>query len=124
MIRSVMEGIVLGLRNSLEIFEGLGVEYDRIVASGGGARGRLFREIQADVFGREIYTNAGSEQGCTGAALIAAVGVGAFANYAEACGQMVRFSPEVVAPNMENHKLYEERFQVYREIYDHNRDLF
>ena len=124
MIRSVMEGIVLGLRNSLEIFEGLGVEYDRIVASGGGARGRLFREIQADIFGREIYTNAGNEQGCTGAALTAAVGVGAYASFAEACGQMIRYSPEVVAPNMENHKLYEDRFAVYKEIYSRNREFF
>ena len=124
MIRSVMEGIVLGLRNSLAIFEGLGVEFDRIVASGGGARGRLFREIQADVFGREIYMNAGNEQACTGAALTAAVGVGTYKSFAEACAQMVRYSPEVVAPNMENHKLYEERFQIYKEIYGHNRDLF
>ena len=124
MIRSVMEGIVLGMRNSLEIFEGLGVRYDRIIASGGGARGQLFKQIQADVFGREIYTNAGNEQACTGAALTAAVGTGAYASFREACEQMVRYSPDVVAPNMENHKLYEERFQVYKEIYSHNKDLF
>ena len=124
MIRSVMEGIVLGLRNSLEIFEGLGVQYDRIVASGGGARGRLFREIQADIFGREIYMNAGNEQGCTGAALTAAVGVGAYPSFEKACAQMIRYSPEVVAPDMENHKLYDERFAVFKEIYGHNRDLF
>ena len=124
MIRSVMEGIVLGMRNSLEIFEGLGVQYDRIIASGGGARGKLFKQIQADIFGREIYTNAGSEQACTGAALTAAVGVGAYANFREACERMVRYSDEVVSPNMENHRLYEERFQVYKEIYDHNKDLF
>lgn len=124
MIRSAMEGIVLGMRNSMEIFEGLGVKCERIVASGGGARSRLFKQIQADVFGREIYTNAGNEQGCTGAALIAAVGVGAFPDFQAACESMVRYSPEVVEPNMENHKLYEERFQVFKQIYDHTRELF
>ncbi len=124
MIRSAMEGIVLGMRSSLEIFEGLGVKAERIVASGGGARSQLFKQIQADVFGREIYTNAGNEQACTGAALTAAVGVGAFADFGEACAAMVRYSPEVVAPDMKNHKLYEERFAVFKEIYEHNRTLF
>ncbi len=124
MIRSAMEGIVLGMRNSLSIFEGLGVKAERIVASGGGARSRLFKQIQADVFGREIYTNAGNEQGCTGAALIAAVGVGAFPGFKEACESMVRYSPEVVEPDMRNHALYEERFGAFKQIYDHNRDLF
>lgn len=124
MIRSVMEGIVLGLKNSLEIFEGQGVRYERIVASGGGARGRLFLEIQADVFGREIYVNASSEQACTGAAMTAAVGVGAYRDFAQAGAAMVRYRPEAVEPNMANHALYLERFEAYRQIYDHNRSLF
>lgn len=42
MIRSTMEGIVFGLRTSIEIFKDLGIEYHKIIASGGGARGKLF----------------------------------------------------------------------------------
>lgn len=45
MIRSTMEGIVFGLRTSIEIFKDLGIEYHKIIASGGGARGKLFLEM-------------------------------------------------------------------------------
>ena len=80
LIRSTMEGIIFGLKNSLEIFQDMGVEFQRILASGGGARGRLFRQIQADMFGKEIYTSLIQEQACMGAAITAAVGTGGYAS--------------------------------------------
>lgn len=124
MIRSTMEGIVFGLRTSIEIFKGLGIEYDRIIASGGGARGRLFLEMQADIFDCEIYTNTGSEQAGIGAAITAAVACGEYADYEEACAKLVHMKDIVVTPNRENQKYYEEQFAVYRELYGHNRELF
>ena len=45
-IRSTMEGVIFGLKESLEIFKGMGIRFDKVIASGGGARGQLFREIQ------------------------------------------------------------------------------
>ena len=80
MIRSTMEGIVFGLRTSIEIFKDLGIEYHKIIASGGGARGKLFLEMQADIFDCEIYTNQGNEQACIGAAITAAIAAGEFGN--------------------------------------------
>lgn len=124
MIRSAMEGIVYGLRNSLEIFQDMGILSDRVIASGGGARGRLFLEIQADVFGKDIYTNLCGEQAGMGAAITAAVGVKAFDSFAEACREMVHMSPEPVRPNAERRKVYEEQYARYRELYPRNKDLF
>lgn len=124
MIRSTMEGIVFGLRTSLEIFKGLGIGYHKIVASGGGARGQLFLEMQADIFDCEIYTNQGNEQAGIGAAITAAVACEEYADYEEACGKIVHMKEEVVIPNRENQKYYEEQFAVFRELYGHNKDLF
>ena len=73
MIRSTMEGIVFGLRSSLEIFKGLGISYQKIIASGGGARSRLFLQMQADILNGPIFTNENNEQACVGAAIIEAV---------------------------------------------------
>ena len=70
-----MEGVIFGRKESLEIFKGMGIRFDRVTASGGGARGRLFREIQADVFEAEIHTAGEAEQACVGAAMTAAVGL-------------------------------------------------
>lgn len=125
LIRSTMEGIVYGQKYSLEIFRSLGIREDgRVAASGGGARGRLFRQIQADMFGREIYMSLSEEQAGIGAAVIAAVGTGMYRDYEEACGRVVRFSDDVVEPDKENQKIYEERFQMFKELYPANRELF
>ena len=124
MIRSTMEGIVFGLRSSIEIFKGLGIEYHKIIASGGGARGRLFLQMQADIFDCDIYTNQGSEQAGIGAAITAAVACGEYKDYQEACAKLVHMKDEAVSPIRENQKHYEEQFAVYRELYRHNQDLF
>ena len=73
-----MEGVTYSMRDSLEIIEGLGVPVRQIRASGGGSRSPLWRQIQADVFGRKVVT-VGSEEGAAyGVALLAAVGRGLF----------------------------------------------
>ena len=124
MIRSTMEGIVFGLRTSIEIFKDLGIEYHKIIASGGGARGKLFLEMQADIFDCEIYTNQGNEQACIGAAITAAIAAGEFGSYEEACDKLVCMKDTIVTPNHENQKYYEEQFAIFRELYGHNADLF
>lgn len=124
MIRSTMEGIIFGLRTSAEIFKGCGITYEKMIASGGGARGELFLQMQADIFDCDIYTNEGSEQAGIGAAITAAVACGEYKDYEEACERLVHLKDSVVVPNRENQKYYEEQFAVYRELYHHNRDLF
>lgn len=124
LIRSTMEGIVFALRNSFDIFEEMSVGCDRIIASGGGARGRLFRQIQADVFGVEIYTNQIKEQACVGAAVTAAVGTGGYGSYEEACERIVKMEEEIVQPDLERQKIYRERYEAYKELYPRNRGSF
>lgn len=123
-IRSAMEGIVFGMKTSAEIFKDLGVTYQKIIASGGGARGRLFLEMQADILDSEIYTNQDNEQACVGAAITAAIACGAYKNYNEACDKIVHMNDLVVTPNRENQKAYEESYGIFKELYTHNKDLF
>lgn len=124
MIRAVMEGIVLGMQNSICIFNDIGIQIDRVIASGGVARSRLFLQILADVFGKEIYLNSIQEQACMGAAISAATGTGAFNSVDEACLSMVCLHDTPVSPNMENNKIYQEILQKYRMLYNRNHDLF
>lgn len=124
LIRSTMEGVIFGLKESLEIFKGMGIRFDRVTASGGGARGRLFREIQADVFEAEIHTAGEAEQACVGAAMTAAVGCGAFSSYEEACRALLRPGTEVTVPDKERVKIYRECFARFQELYQKNETLF
>ena len=52
LVRAIMEGVTYSMRDSLEIFESLGVPIRQIRASGGGSRSPLWRQIQADVLGQ------------------------------------------------------------------------
>ena len=124
MIRAVMEGVVFGLRDSVEIFASLGIPMDTFIASGGGARSPVWMQIQADVLNREIYKSSQTEQACVGAAIIAGVGVKRYSSVAEACRAVVRFVDRPATPIPGNVRVYEELYGMYRDAYRRNRTLF
>ena len=125
MVRSTMEGVVYSLKQNMNILKSVaGREPEVMIASGGGARGQIFRQMEADAFNKPIRTTVEAEQSCIGAAITAAISVGYFRDYAEACAQIVRFHQEVTVPIPENVAVYEEYFGIYRELYQRNKDLF
>jgi sugar (pentulose or hexulose) kinase len=68
----------------------------------------LWLQITADVVGVPIMTPACPERACLGAAAIAAVGAGWYANLSDATGVMVR-ADRVYEPNPHAVALYRER---------------
>jgi xylulokinase len=114
--RALMEGVVFGLRDSLEIMRGLGVAPSRVVATGGGARSALWRELQADVYGVPVSRTAAEEGPAYGAALLAGVGAGAFADVHEACA-LIELRPERTEPDAARSRAYDRVYAHYRELY-------
>lgn len=97
--RSTMEGVIYSLRNTHETLKSvMKSEPDRIIASGGGARGQLILQMEADIIGKPVYTTIEAEQACIGVALTAAVGIGFYKSYSEACDNVIRFNSRVVEP--------------------------
>lgn len=124
MVRAVMEGIIYSQRSSLEIFRGMGIEYFEVIASGGGARGSLFRQLMADMFDAEVRCSLVKEQGCTGAAMLAGIGTGVYRDMTEAIRRVVHFSDEVTEPIPQNVVYYADRYQLFSQLYPANRPLF
>jgi xylulokinase len=123
LVRSIMEGVTYSMRDSLEIIEDLGVPVRQIRASGGGSRSPLWRQIQADVFGRIVVTINSEEGAAYGVALLAAVGAGAFKNVEEACAQTIRVVQETpVNRPAKNH--YDRAFPIYQQLYRSLKDNF
>jgi xylulokinase len=116
LLRSIMEGVTYSMRESLDIFEKLGVPVRQIRASGGGSRSPLWRQIQADVFGRKVVTINSEEGAAYGVALLAAVGAGAFKNIEEACGATIRVVQETPA-NRAAKQHYNRAFPIYQQLY-------
>jgi xylulokinase len=114
-IRALLEGVTFEMRLNIDILARSGVEIDALVASGGGARSAAWTQIKADVMGKPIATTSVSETGCLGAAMLARAAVTG-ASAADLVGEMTRTS-ESVEPDPARARYYEERFEVYRELY-------
>jgi len=116
MTRAVIEGICFGMRDSLSIIRRLAVAIDRVLVTGGGAQSPFVRKMQADVYGLPAVRANREEGPAYGAALLGAVGVGAFADVPTACRKTVtRLAPE--APDLDAHRAYEEAYQRFRALY-------
>ncbi len=124
MIRATMEGVIYMLRQSFEIMEGIGMRCNRIIASGGGAKDSLLLQMQADIFGREIYINKATEQAGMGAAITAAVATGAYASFEEACNKIVSLSDVIIEPNKKLKADYDKAYAIFSQLYTKNESLF
>jgi xylulokinase len=82
--RAVLEGICFGLRDSLSILQQLGLAPDHLLLTGGGAKSPFVRRLLAEIFGLPVQRVNREEGGAYGAALLAAVGAGAFPDVAAA----------------------------------------
>ena len=115
LIRSVLEGVAFGLRDSLELMRSLGLRIEQVRASGGGARSPLWRQILADVFQTEIVLVNVTEGAAYGAALLAGVGAEVFRDVTEACGQTIQVT-ESIEPGP-NRTAYAEYYELFRALY-------
>jgi xylulokinase len=116
LIRSILEGVAFSLRDSLEIFQELKIPVRQIRASGGGSRSLLWRQIQADIFGKELVTLRTSEGSALGAALLAGVGAGIYASVEQSAEQAIQVK-ESLAPIPDNVSTYDRYYEVYRNLY-------
>ena len=114
--RAVLEGVAFGLRDSLDLLRGLGVEVSSARASGGGARSELWLRICASVLGVPIERTVVDEGSAFGAALLGGVAGGVFADVHEAVAACVR-TTGVVEPDADWQARYAELHGRYRELY-------
>jgi xylulokinase len=117
MTRSVMEGVVLEIRDMIDGWNHQGLEADVLRLGGGAAKSALWNRIQADVYGRPVQLLRESDTTVLGAALLGGVGAGIFSSIEEGVNNMVHVTGEL-EPDMSNHYIYEEMYQAYCDAYD------
>ena len=122
--RAVLEGVAFGLRDSYELIQrsGLG-EIHQVRVSGGGAKSALWREILASVFEVPLAAVEISEGAAYGAALLAAVGAGAWESVPAACAAALRIQGET-PPNPQWVEPYQEAYRIYRDLYPELKPTF
>jgi xylulokinase len=116
--RAMLEGVAFGLRDSLELLRELGVRPEVGRVSGGGARSELWLQIAASVLQLPLERMESDEGSAFGAALLAGVRAGVFADAAEAVARCVR-AREVIEPAWD----YEADYERFRQLYPALRPL-
>lgn len=121
--RSLLEGIAQELRLQLDGLEAATrTRVETLRAMGGGTRSQLFTQILADVLERPLEICGEPEISALGAAIVAAVGIGAHPDLATACAAMTR-TGSTVQPRGETGAVYAQLREVHRQLYPQLRDL-
>jgi xylulokinase len=115
-IRAILEGVAFSLRDSFEIFREMNVPVETIRLGGGGARSKLWRQIQADIYGQEVETVQAEEGAAYGVALLAGVAAGVWPSVDAACEAVVRVR-ERIAPNPVAVSVLNRQYSGYRALY-------
>lgn len=116
MVRAVLEGVAFGLRDSLELLRGLGVDVASARVSGGGARSATWLRIVSSVLGLPLETTAAEEGSAFGAALLGGVAGGMFADVHDAVDRCVRFG-QTIEPEPAAARTYDELYTRFRTLY-------
>ena len=113
-VRAVLEGVAFSLKDTFTLFAELGIPVERIRLGGGGARGPLWRQIQADVYGHPVELLEAEEGGAFGAALLAGTGVGAWPSVEAACDATIRAAQTITPKHAD---VMAEAYSHYRKLY-------
>ena len=117
MTRAVLEGVSFGLKDGFKLIQDAGLaKITQVRASGGGAKSALWRQILASVLGAELVTVNTTEGAAYGAALLAAVGSGAWTDIAAACKACVRLTGST-QPDAVQAEAYRKAYPLYQELY-------
>ncbi|MCC6143068.1 MAG: xylulokinase [Candidatus Hydrogenedentes bacterium] len=114
--RAVLEGVSYAMRDSLEIIRGMQIPVSQVRVSGGGARSALWRRIMADSNNAPMVVINVDEGPAYGAAILASVAAGMYANVPEACAAIIR-EEERIEPDATTAAAYEPWFREYQQAY-------
>lgn len=115
--RAVLEGVALSLLDCKKYLDTLNIPYkSEAIIIGGGAKGKLWREITADVLGITLRTTASSDSSL-GSAMLAGIAIGVFRDEKEAKERCVKMDT-VTIPNSDNTEKYAKLYEKYKSIHD------
>ncbi len=123
MTQAVLEGVAYGIRDSVEIARSLGISITETCICGGGARSEVWRKIISNVLNVKVKTLINDEGPALGAAILAAVGTGAYKDVISAADHIVKYG-EVICPDPDVVSRYDKGYDIYRKLYPSIKGLY
>jgi xylulokinase len=121
-IRAAMEGIAMGLRQTLDVLRELTYVRDEMLVVGGGSQSKLWRQIYADVYNMDmVKTNIDQQAAALGAMAVAAVGTGLWDDFSQI--DAIHQVEETTRPIPEHYLVYEQLLPVFAKAGLHQAEL-
>lgn len=121
--RAVLEGVALAALRNLQQLRRCTQEPDAMIASGGGARSALWLQIKSSAYNLPILQTRNQENGTTGCAIIAGVGIGLFSSFAQGVSRTVSIEREIT-PDPRLHEHYLRCFELFEQLYGQAQSLY
>ena len=123
MVQAVLEGVAFAIRDSFEVARSLGINIERSMLCGGGAKSPLWRKIMANVLNIPLDIPQTEEGPGYGAAMLAMVGCGKYADV-KTCANALVHTTGTIQPDCELAERYELAYRKYQQIYPAVKGLF
>jgi xylulokinase len=114
--KAILEGLTFELRINFDLLRAGGVTIDELRAIGGGARSGLWVQLKTDILGVPVAVPRVTDAACWGAAVLAGVGAGCYADLSQAVESALHFERRYL-PDPARHARYSERYALYRDLY-------
>jgi xylulokinase len=122
--RSVLEGVAFSMKDCFGLLKDAGLGgVSEVRVAGGGAKSELWRKIVASALGVELVTVNSTEGAAFGAALLAAVGDGTWADVPSACRATIAVTGRT-SPDPAWRDAYDRSYPLYRGLYATLRPTF
>lgn len=120
--RALLEAIAYGFRHHLDVLLDMGHKPERLFASDGGTRSRIWMQIVADIVGMPLQLLDNPHGSSVGAAWVAAIGSGLSDDWS-GVSALARLG-ERVEPNEAHRAVYDAGYRRYRASYEALKPIF
>lgn len=113
-VRAALEGVGYSMKAEFETIKSLRLKIDKPILIGGGAKGKVWQQIMADMLNVDLYLTENSDSSL-GTAMLAGVASGVFSSFEDSVNKAVRVVG-CVHPDPEGVKVYEKGFKFYKKF--------
>lgn len=121
-VKGIFDSLTYELKINIDAMRESGIKINELRCVGGVAKSPFCMQIKADITGCSISTLKIREAACLGAAILAAAAVNGYSSLNEGVSATVSVN-EIYLPNDKIERRYNEKYNVYKDIYKALKDI-
>lgn len=112
-LKAILEGTAFEMARIRQLAEALlNRPIKQVIAVGGGTQNASWLQVKADVYGHDVVVPAQQEATLLGAALIAGIGCGLYADATAALQAVSQPPARIFQPDLDNHSRYQQLYET------------